>query len=92
MSVFLTVTAKRQISQCSVSTQKLVHHKSGLNAAWQPQQLRNVSDYGHFYRNRQLELHAAKEARRLTLRQLVRTEIPWLFSRSPQPRNETGLF
>ena len=33
---------------------------------------RNVSNALHFYSNKQLELYAAKEAKRLTLRQLVR--------------------
>lgn len=90
MSALLTVTARRQITRCSPSTQKSAHCKSELNAAWQPQQLRNVSDYGHFYRNRQLELYAAKEARRLTLRQLVRTADPRVLL--SQPKIEPELF
>lgn len=35
---------------------------------------RSVSNAVHFYSNRQLELYAAKEAHRLSLRQLVSTE------------------
>ncbi|KAF9652219.1 alpha-ketoacid dehydrogenase kinase [Thelephora ganbajun] len=69
MSTLLTSTTKRQICRYSASTRGPVNYKSE-----QPQQRgqrRGVSDYGHFYRNRQLEQYAAKEARRLTLRQLV---------------------
>jgi hypothetical protein len=83
MSALLTITTKRQISRCSASTQKPVRCKSELNTVWQPQQLRSVSDYGHFYRNKQLELYAAKEARRLTLRQLVRTEASLVLLSQP---------
>ena len=36
-----------------------------------PPSQRRVSSAVHFYANRQLELYAAKEANRLTLRQLV---------------------
>jgi hypothetical protein len=71
MSVLPTVT-KRQISRCSASTRESVNYKPE-----QPQQLRGqrrcISDHTHFYWNRQLEPYAAKEARRLTLRQLVRS-------------------
>lgn len=74
MSTFLTATTKRQISRCSALTSKkfgpgreLVNCGLEVNTG----QRRSASDYGHFYRNRQLELYAAKEARRLTLRQLV---------------------
>lgn len=71
MSALLTITTKRQINRCFASTQKPAHCKS-VNTAWLPQR-RSVSDHGHFYRNRQLELYTVKEARRLTLRQLVRS-------------------
>ena len=95
MSTFLTATTKRQISRCSASKAK----KSGVGRASancgleaSAGQRRSVSDYGHFYRNRQLELHAAKEARRLTLRQLVRLySNSFGFSRSPQPKNDEFL-
>ena len=96
MSAFLTATTKRQISRCPSSTAK----KSGVGrglancgleaSAGQPPggQRRSVSDHGHFYRNRQLELYAAKEARRLTLRQLVRLySNPFGSSRNPRMTN-----
>lgn len=70
MSALLTATMKRQINRYSASTRGL--------ASRNPEQLqqlneqrRRMSDHSHFYRNRQLEPYARKEARRLTLRQLV---------------------
>lgn len=91
MSTFLTLATKRRIGIYSAPTRELVNRKSEVTTAvQQPQQRRSVSDYGHFYRNRQLELYAAKEARRLTLRQLVSSPFQpfWLVSRSPQPKNQ----
>lgn len=71
MSILPAVTTNRQISRCPASTRGVVNYKPE-----QPLRLRGqrrwISDHGHFYQNRQLELSAAKEARRLTLRQLVR--------------------
>lgn len=51
---------------------------------------RGLSSAVHFYANRQLELYAAKEANRLTLRQLVRGDLSSLLSSMMKLR--PGLF
>ena len=90
MSILPVVTTKRQVSRCSASTRELVNYKPE-----QPQQVggqrRCISDHGHFYRNRQLELYAAKEARRLTLRQLVRSPLRNLLLRSSLPPQSPSM-
>lgn len=79
MSTLLTAATRRQTSRCS--------GRELVNCKLEQGQRRSVSDHGHFYRNRQLELYAAKEARRLTLRQLVRLfSNPFGSPRSPQPK------
>ena len=89
MSTFLTATTKRQVSRSASTAKKFGPGQELVNcgSAVSGGQRRGVSDYGHFYRNRQLELYATKEARRLTLRQLVRTFFnPLGSSRSLQPK------
>lgn len=90
MSILPAVTTKRQISRYSASTRELVNYNPE-----RPQQLggqrRWISDHSHFYRNRQLELYAAKEARRLTLRQLVRSPFHNLLSPPPLPAQSPNI-
>jgi hypothetical protein len=46
----------------------------------------------HFYQNRQLELYASKEAKRLTLRQLVHNHLCLQISMVFLHINLTGIF
>jgi hypothetical protein len=52
------------LARCSLTNRQPLRHTAGSR--------RSVSGALHFYSNKQLELYAAKEAKRLTLRQLVR--------------------
>ena len=91
MSILAAVTTKRQFAQCPASIRESVNYEQQRFRG-----RRCISDHGHFYRNRQLELYAAKEARRLTLRQLVRSPKPLRDSSPPahspnMKRNFLGL-
>ena len=94
MFTLLTATTKRQIRRHSASCRELANCELEQPKRLSPQR-RKISDHAHFYRNRQLELYAVKEARRLTLRQLVRSLLrkppSGLSLRRNMKRNFLGL-
>ncbi|TFL00462.1 hypothetical protein BDV98DRAFT_569040 [Pterulicium gracile] len=53
-----------------------IGHPAGHPLIW----CRRQSTALHFYQNRQLELYASKQAKRLSLRQLVTTHSCWTLS------------